>query len=43
MKCKGCGCQFNRKTGKDAMTAIIVYNVVALVVVLLIVLVFRLS
>lgn len=28
MKCEACKCQFNGKTGKPALQAIIVYNVV---------------
>jgi rubredoxin len=34
VKCLGCGTAFNAKTGKSNMPAIIVYQVVALVIVL---------
>jgi hypothetical protein len=33
MKCESCRCQFNGKTGKPALKAIIVYNVVAFAIV----------
>jgi hypothetical protein len=42
-KCTGCGCQFNCKTGKDAMKAIIAYNVVGVIVAALLLVVISLK
>ncbi|MFI5385826.1 MAG: hypothetical protein ACHQ50_06865 [Fimbriimonadales bacterium] len=38
MKCESCGCQFNGKTGRPALKAIVAYNVVIYLLMLVVVL-----
>jgi hypothetical protein len=42
-KCSQCKCQFNSKTGKDALTAIILYNVVGFLIGLGVILALQMS